>query len=105
MTQISHHIRKFLEDSFKNENNGLINSETIIYVNKKYNLNLNIDYKEPYDNDEIIPRMFRYNCLDQIIFNEIFKNINLPFGIIKNIINERIEINDNNIFKFKIIKQ
>ena len=42
MAEVPQHIRDFLVNCFNNENNDLINRETIITINDKYNLNLNI---------------------------------------------------------------
>lgn len=95
MAEVPQHIRKFLVNCFIDENNGLINHETIITINNKYNLNLNINYE---NTDEVPPRMFRHNCLDQIISMELFSNPNLPFNRIVEIIDDRIEMNNNNPF-------
>ena len=92
MTEVPQHIREFLVNCFNNENNDLINRETIIIINDKYNLNLNINYEDP---DEVPPRMFRNNCLDQIISMELLENPNLPFNIIVEIIDNRIKMNNN----------
>ena len=96
MTEVPKHIREFLVNCFNNENNGLINCETIITINEKYDLNLNINYDDN-DNDAVPPIMFRNNCLDQIISVELFSNSKLPFNRIIEIINERIKMDNNNL--------
>jgi|SaaInlStandDraft_7_1057024.scaffolds.fasta_scaffold00574_6 hypothetical protein len=96
MTKVPQHIRDFLVKNFIDKNNGLINCETIITINDKYNLNLNINYEKP--SDDIIPSMIRCNCLDKFIFMELSTDPNLPFDIIIKIINNRIEMDNNNPF-------
>lgn len=93
MAEVPQHISNFLVNCFNDENNDLINRETIIEIDNRYNLNLNINYEEP---DDVPPRMFRNNCLDQIIFMELFSNPNLPFNRIVEIIDDRIEMVNNN---------
>lgn len=96
MAEVPQHIREFLVNCFNNENNDLINRETIIEIDNIYNLNLNINYEEP---DEVPPRMFRNNCLDKIISMELLNDPILPFNRIIEIINERIEMINNNPFE------
>jgi hypothetical protein len=96
MSEVPQHIREFLVNHFNDENNGLINRETINEIDNRYNLNLNINYEDP---DEVPSRMFRYNCLDKIIFMELLNDPNLPFNRIIEIINERIEMINNNPFE------
>ena len=95
MAEVPQHISNFLVNCFNDENNNLINRETIIKINDKYNLNLNINYEEP---DDVPPRIFRNNCLDKLIFMELFSNPNLPFNRIVEIIDDRIKMDNNNPF-------
>lgn len=95
MAEVPQHISNFLVNCFNDENNDLINRETIIEIDNKYNLNLNINYEY---NDDAPPRMFRTNCLDKIISIELISNPNLPFNSIINIIDERIRMINNNPF-------
>lgn len=95
MSEEPKHIRDFLVNQFNAKNNGLINRETIIKINDKYNLNLNINYE---DSDEVLPIMFRNNCLDEIISMKLLENPNLPFNRIVKIIDERIRMINNNTF-------
>lgn len=99
MSEVPQHIRNYLVNCFNNKNNGLINCETIIKINDKYNLNLNINYV---DNNEVPPRMFRNNCLDKIISGELISNPNLSFNIIIEIIDDRIKMDNNNPFNLSI---
>jgi len=92
MAEVPQHISNFLVNYFNDENNGLINRKTINEINNKYNLNLDINYEEHYP-----LRLFRYNCLDEIIEMEL-KDPNLPFNRIIEIINERIRMINNNPF-------
>lgn len=96
MAEVPQHISNFLVNCFNDENNGLINRETIIEINNRYNLNLNINYEY---NDDVPPRMFRTNCLDQIISWKLSEDPNLPFNRIIGIINERIRMINNNPFE------
>ena len=99
MAEVPQHISNFLVNFFNDENNDLINRETIIEIYNKYNLNLNINYEEP---DDVPPIMFRTNCLDKIISIELISNPNLPFNSIINIINDRIEMDNNNPLNLSI---
>ena len=94
MEQISPNIRKFLEESFNNETNGLINYLTIIKIDKKYELKLNIDQNKYYGDNKLGPRSVRTKCLDTFIFTELYNNKNLPFDRIVEIINLRIQKNN-----------
>ena len=95
MEQISPHIREFLEDSFNNEKNGLINYHTIIEIDKYYKLNLNIDYKKYYDNNNKLGlRPVRCNCLDTILCGKI-EYQQLLLSDFETIINNKIQKNNN----------
>jgi len=96
MAEVPEHIREFLVKNFNDKNNSLINRETIIEIDNKYNLKLNINYE--YNND-VPPIMFRNNCLDEIISRELSEDPNLPFNRIIEIINERIRMINNNPFE------
>ena len=99
MAEVPQHISNFLVNCFNDENNGLINRETIIKIDNRYNLNLDINYEY---NDDVPPRIFRTNCLDKIISIELISNPNLPFNSIINIINDRIEMDNNNPLNLSI---
>lgn len=78
-------IKDFLEKSYYNENNGLINKNTIIDLNKLFNLQLNIHLCEKKNK---IPSLFRYNPLDIILEPKII--LHSSFKEIEKIIEDRL---------------
>lgn len=90
MEQISPHIREFLENSFNNEKNGLINYHTIIEIDQYYKLNLNIDYVKYYN---LNLRAVRYNCLDTVLGGKL-ESTKLSLSDFEKIINSKIQKNN-----------
>jgi len=67
-------------------------------INTELRLCLQIN-EETTDDNEAPPLMIRYNCLDKEINNIILANQPLTVRTIEDIINRRIEIDNNNPFK------
>ena len=94
MTQISPHVREYLEKQI-NSHNPTINVQTLRLINTELRLCLQIN-EETTDDNEAPPLMIRYNCLDKEINNIILANQPLTVRTIEDIINRRIEIDNNN---------
>ena len=74
-------IKLFLEKSFENKKNGIINQSTIQKINILFNLNLNINIKN--ENNDKPLKLERYGPLDEILNNYIISKQNINIDNIK----------------------